>query len=49
MKPFNDALLISFTTEHAGLPWQDLGVLLLWAAVGAVVAVRRFRWDPRAE
>ncbi|GAB2799075.1 ABC transporter permease [Streptomyces chlorus] len=49
VKPFNDALLRAFTTDHAGLPWRDLGVLLLWGALGAVVAVRRFRWDPRAE
>ncbi|PAU46271.1 ABC transporter permease [Streptomyces albireticuli] len=49
VKPFNDALLRAFTTDHTGLPWRDLGVLLLWGAVGAVVAVRRFRWDPRAE
>jgi ABC-2 type transport system permease protein len=47
VKPFNDALLRAFTADHTGLPWRDLGVLLLWGAVGAVVAVRRFRWDPR--
>ncbi|MGV9321394.1 ABC transporter permease [Streptomyces sp. NPDC003660] len=49
VKPFNDALLTSFTTDDAGLPWRSLGVLLLWGTLGAVVAVRRFRWDPRAE
>lgn len=49
VKPFNDALLTSFTTDDAGLPWRSLGVLLLWGALGAVVAVRRFRWDPGAE
>ncbi|MEU6556966.1 ABC transporter permease [Streptomyces sp. NPDC046915] len=49
VKPFNDALLRAFTTHHAGLPWQDYGVLLLWGAAGAAVAVRRFRWAPRAE
>ncbi|MFI8091355.1 ABC transporter permease [Streptomyces sp. NPDC086080] len=49
VQPFNDALLGAFTTEHAGLPWQDLAVLFLWGAAGAVVAVRRFRWDPRPE
>ena len=30
----------------AGFAWGDLGVVALWAAVGAVVAVRRFRWEP---
>lgn len=49
VKPFNDALLAAFTTADAGLPWRDYLVLLLWGAAGAVVAVRRFRWDPRPE
>ncbi|MFI1368402.1 hypothetical protein [Streptomyces griseochromogenes] len=49
VKPFNDALLRAFTTNHAGLPWRDHGVLLLWGVAGAAVAVRRFRWDPRAQ
>jgi len=49
VKPFNDALLTAFTAEHAGLPWRSHAVLLLWGVAGAVVAVRRFRWDPRRE
>ncbi|MEU5535635.1 ABC transporter permease [Streptomyces sp. NPDC020362] len=49
VKPFNDALFRAFTTDRAGLPWRDYGVLLLWGTAGAVVAVRRFRWDQRAE
>lgn len=49
VKPFNDALLRAFTTDHPGLPWRDYGVLLLWGAAGAAVAVRRFRWDPRPQ
>ncbi|MFE1444516.1 hypothetical protein [Streptomyces sp. NPDC058739] len=48
-RPFNEALLRAITTDLTGLPWRDLGVLALWGAVGAVVAVRRFRWDPRGE
>lgn len=35
--------------QHAGADWRDLAVLTAWGAVGAVVAVRRFRWDPRRE
>jgi ABC-2 type transport system permease protein len=42
------ALLGAFA-RHAGLEWHNLGVLLAWGAVGAVVAIRRFRWDPRPE
>lgn len=49
VKPFNDALLGAFTTDHAGLPWRDFAVLLLWGVAGAAVAVRLFRWDPRPE
>ncbi len=30
-----------------GFAWDDLAVLALWGALGAAVAVRRFRWEPR--
>jgi ABC-2 type transport system permease protein len=30
-----------------GFPWQDVLVMLIWGAVGAVIAVWRFRWEPR--
>lgn len=48
VRPFNEALLHAFTGQ-AGFAWRSLGVLLIWGAVGAVVAIRRFRWDPRPE
>ncbi|KUJ67050.1 ABC transporter [Streptomyces albus subsp. albus] len=48
VRPFNQALLDAFTGQ-AGFAWRGAGVLLLWGAAGAVVAVRRFRWDPRPE
>jgi len=35
-------------TRGAGFAWSDIGVLLLWAAVGLVVALRRFTWTPAA-
>lgn len=25
---------------------ENLGVLLIWGAAGALIAARRFRWDP---
>jgi ABC-2 type transport system permease protein len=31
----------------SGWAWGDVAVLAAWAVVGAVVAVRRFRWEPR--
>jgi ABC-2 type transport system permease protein len=46
--PFNQALLGPFA-QHTGFDWKHLAVLLAWGVVGGVVAVRRFRWDPRPE
>jgi ABC-2 type transport system permease protein len=37
MSPFSDAPAIE---------WDRLGVLVLWAMVGALLARWRFRWDP---
>src|SRR5215475_11033425 len=48
VRPFNEALTGPFA-EHAGPQWSHLAVLAAWGAVGAVVAIRRFRWDPRPE
>jgi ABC-2 type transport system permease protein len=48
VRPFNQALLGPFA-QHAGFDWKHLGVLLAWGAAGALVAIRRFRWDPRPE
>jgi ABC-2 type transport system permease protein len=48
VRPFNQALLGPFA-QHTGLDWKNLGVLLAWGAIGAFVAIRRFRWDPRPE
>lgn len=48
VRPFNLALLGPFA-QHTGFDWPQLGVLLAWGVLGAVVAIRRFRWDPRPE
>ena len=48
VRPFNEALLGPFA-QHTGFDWKNLGVLLAWGAVGALVAVRRFRWNPRPQ
>jgi ABC-2 type transport system permease protein len=48
VRPFNEALLGPFA-QHTGFDWPRLAVLLAWGVVGAVVAIRRFRWDPRPE
>jgi ABC-2 type transport system permease protein len=46
VRPFNEALTGLFT-GHAGVDWRQLGVVAAWGAGGAIVAVRRFRWDPK--
>lgn len=51
IRPFNQALLGSLTgSAHlAGLDWRHLGVLAAWGIVGALVGIRRFRWNPGPE
>jgi ABC-2 type transport system permease protein len=48
VRPFNEALTAPFA-HHAGADWSHLAVLATWGVVGALVATRRFRWDPRPE
>ncbi len=36
------------SVHGSGIVWSDLGVLAAWAAVGLVVALRRFAWAPVA-
>jgi ABC-2 type transport system permease protein len=48
VRPFNQALLGPFA-QHTGFDGKSLGVLFAWGAVGALVAVRRFRWTPRPQ
>ena len=48
VRPFNEALTGPFA-QHAGADWRHLAVLAAWGGAGAIVAVRRFRWDPRPE
>jgi len=48
VRPFNEALTGPLS-RHTGTDWRHLAVLAAWGVVGAIVAVRRFRWDPRPE
>lgn len=48
VRPFNEALIGPFA-RHTGFAWKHLAVLLAWGVIGAVIAIRRFRWDPRPE
>jgi ABC-2 type transport system permease protein len=36
------------TTSGAGFEWLDLAVVAAWGLAGLVLAVRFFRWEPRA-
>jgi len=35
-------------TRGVGIVWSDIGVLLLWGAIGIAVALARFTWTPVA-
>ena len=48
VRPFNQALLGPFA-QHTGFDWNNLAVLAAWGAAGALIAIRRFRWNPRPQ
>jgi ABC-2 type transport system permease protein len=52
VRHFVNAVFAAFDPRIAhgmahGWAWGDLAVVAIWGVVGAVVAVRFFRWDPR--
>lgn len=50
VRPFFQAFLASWdpATTGAGFEWGHLAVVALWGVAGALIAVRWFRWSPRA-
>jgi ABC-2 type transport system permease protein len=36
------------TTTGAGFEWGQLAVVAIWGVAGLLIAVRTFRWEPRA-
>lgn len=48
LKPFVNAFQDTFNplVDAPGFAWGSLGWIALWGLVGAVVAARRFRWEP---
>lgn len=48
VRPFNRLILGSLALDQ-GIDWQYLLTLLAWGVAGGVIAVWRFRWDPRPE
>lgn len=51
LKPFTVAFRDAFDPNLTGAQfhWPELGLLLLWGAAAAVIAVRRFEWEPRGK
>lgn len=52
VRHFNQAVFTAFDPRLAhgaghGFAWGDVGVLALWGVAAGLVAVRRFRWEPR--
>ena len=43
------AVFATFSSQPGteAFPWQDLLIMVIWGAVGALMALRRFRWEPR--
>jgi len=49
VRPFTQALFAVFDPRTTGFGFQgrSLLVLAVWTAAAVLVAVRRFRWEPR--
>jgi len=50
IRHFFEAFFTAFspTTSGAGFEWGDLGIVSLWGLAGFLLALRFFRWTPRA-
>ena len=50
VKPLFEALLAAFdpNTTGAGFKWGQLAIVAAWGVAGTLVALRCFRWTPRA-
>jgi ABC-2 type transport system permease protein len=46
---FISAVFAPFNTQRGASPWawHDLLIVAIWGVVGAIVAVRRWKWSPR--
>jgi ABC-2 type transport system permease protein len=49
VRPFLQAIFATFDPLEVGsrLHWGNLAVVAAWGVVASIVAVRRFRWEPR--
>lgn len=48
VRPFNELILRGFALDR-GLDLQYVLTLVAWGVAGGLIAIRRFRWDPRPE
>ncbi len=48
LKPFAEAFQACFTpyVEAPAFQWDNLAFIAAWGVVGAIVALRRFTWEP---
>lgn len=48
VRHFADAMMELYAQgAAAGVPWTELGVIVLWGVTGVVAALRFFTWEPR--
>lgn len=47
VRHFADAMLGLWSGAEAGVPWTSIAVVAAWGAVGVLVALRFFSWEPR--
>jgi ABC-type multidrug transport system permease subunit len=46
LKHLQNGLVAAWDPSGPQVPWLNIAVLALWGAAAAVLAVRRFRWEP---
>jgi ABC-type multidrug transport system permease subunit len=46
LKHLQNGLTAAWDPSGPHVPWLNIGVLALWGATAATLAIRRFRWDP---
>jgi hypothetical protein len=46
LKHLQNGLAAAWDPSGPHLPWLNIGVLAVWGAAAATLAIRRFRWEP---
>jgi ABC-2 type transport system permease protein len=48
VRHFFEAFFDAYVSGGSTVSWDDLAVVAIWGAAGALLAVRYFRWAPRS-